>query len=285
MDPITIREISLSDAHQVDTLVSRAFSYPGTSRYLDDFPVWNSNAATRLGAFSGTQLVSHAGIRFTSMKTPEGPVPIALIGAVATDPAFRGRGISSLILNEALSRIDQKGAEWTLLWGSEHAFYQKFGFSPQGSQARALISDLLISPRGLASVPVNNGIHPAIFSDLIARKSGISFTQDDRPWVFAHQTVEWFWCDPPFAYVAYQRGLDLKNIIHEHGGDTEGVKRLLFHVFRKNSEAEILGRPAELLALGLEPHQWIEEPLCLARPRAAGMKWNPSFWVSGIAAC
>jgi predicted N-acetyltransferase YhbS len=284
MDPVTIREIPLPGANQVDTLVSRAFSYPGESRYFDDFPVWNSNAVTRLGAFVGTRLVSHAGIRFTTMKTPEGPVPIALIGAVATDSAFRGRGISSLVLKEALGRADDHGAEWTLLWGSEREFYQKFGFSPEGTQARALIADLAISPRGLGDASVRTGMHDAIFSDFLSRRTGIEFTPDDKPWVLAHKTVEWSSYERPLAYVAYQRGLDLKNIVHEHGGDPEGVKRLLFHVYRGNPGAEILGRPAELLSLGFDPHQWVEEPLCLARPRVPGMKWNPAFWVSGIAA-
>ncbi len=284
MDPVSIREVPLSKAHPVDALVSHAFSYPGESRYFADFPVWNSDSVTRLGAFAGSRLVSHAGIRFASMKTPEGPVPVALIGAVATDSAFRGRGISSMVMKEALKRAGDRGAEWTLLWGSELGFYEKFGFSPEGTQARALIADLAISPRELESGKIRSGIDDLIFSALLNRKSGLAFAPEDKPWVTAHKTVEWYWCEQPFAYVAYQRGMDLKNIIHEHGGDVEGLKRLLFHVFKKNPMAEILGRPSELLALGFRPDQWVEEPLCLARPRTVGMKWNASFWVSGISA-
>ena len=284
MDPVEIREIPVTEAGLVDALVTRSFSYPSGGRYFQDFPIWNSDRVIRLGAFSGAKLLSHVGIRFAGLKVPGATVPAAFIGGVATDSTHRGQGHSTRLLKEALTRIDATPAEWTILWGSEHEFYARLGFSPSGTQARALIADLSVSPRDLNLQAPKSGLTEAIFADLIERRDGVAFDAGDRSWVFAHQTVEWLCLEKPFAYVAFQRGLDLHNVVHETGGDLDGIKKLLFHVFQRNPNAEILSRPSTLIALGFESSSWFEEPLCLARPKRAGMKWNPAFWISGIGA-
>jgi GNAT superfamily N-acetyltransferase len=298
LDSVEIREILKSEIEQLNSLVSRAFSYPPGGSFLDDFPVWKTDRVIRLGLFVGGELASHVGIRFANMRTSGAPepdgasvrlTPVALIGGVATSEAHRGKGYSTALLTAALKRIDASPAQWTLLWGSEHEFYQKFGFAPQGRQARALLADLSINTKDVPSGTPRSGftgpMAQAIFEDLCSRKAGIEFSTADRPWVFAQKTVEWHSLDGPFAYVAYQRGLDMKNIVHETGGALPGVMKLLLQVYRKNPDAEILGRPADLLALGLDPAFWLEEPLCLARPKVQGTPWNPEFWVSGLSSC
>jgi GNAT superfamily N-acetyltransferase len=294
LDSVEIREILKSEIEQLNSLVSRAFSYPPGGSFLDDFPVWKTDRVIRLGFFAGGALASHVGIRLTRMKSP-GPngttlyTPVALIGGVATAETHRGKGYSTALLTDALKRIDATEAKWTLLWGSEHEFYRKFGFMPQGRQARALLADLSIDtksvPPGTPKAGFTGPASEAIFADLCARKSGVEFTSADRPWVSDQKTVEWHTIDAPFAYIAYQRGLDMKNIVHETGGALPGVMKLLLQVYRKNPDAEILGRPADLLALGLDPAFWLEEPLCLARPKVQGTPWNPEFWVSGLSSC
>lgn len=284
MDPVEIREVSTNEIGAVDHLVSGAFGYSKPDHYFQDFPVWESNEVLRLGAFQKGLLCSHAGVRFTRIKTSSGLVPIALIGAVATAAGFRGKGLSTSLLREALSRIDAHGIDWTLLWGSEHEFYAKLGFSPQGIQARALIADLSISPKELKSETPKSGIMGAIFLDLLNKHSGVGLTPTDRSWVFAQETVKWLYLENPFGYIAYGRGMDLKNIVHEWGGDPDSVRKLLFQIYQRNPNAEILGRPSDLLTLGFDPDHWLEEPLCLARSREPGLKWNPEFWISGIGA-
>jgi GNAT superfamily N-acetyltransferase len=282
----------------MNELVSRAFSYPAGGRFLDDFPVWNSDRVIRLGLFAGGELASHVGIRFANLKTSDGPAGhtgpltltrVALIGGVATSENHRGKGYSTTLMNEALKRIESSGAEWTLLWAAEGEFYRRFGFTPQGRQARALLADLSMDTRNVPTGTPGAGfagpMAEAIFRDLCARRSGVEFTVADRAWLFAQKTVEWFHLAQPFAYVAYQRGLDMKNIVHEAGGALPGVMKLLLQVYRRNPNAEILGRPADLLALGLDPAFWLEEPLCLARPTVPGTPWNPEFWVSGVSSC
>ncbi|NDG85389.1 MAG: hypothetical protein EBX52_10200, partial [Proteobacteria bacterium] len=64
-----------------------------------------------------------------------------------------------------------------------------------------------------------------------------------------------------------------------------GIRKLLFHVYRGNPSAEVLGTAKRLAALGFDASARLEEDLCLARPRITGARWNEAFWVSGLSAC
>lgn len=190
------------------------------------------------------------------------------------------------MLQEALRRIDADGCDWSLLWGSEHDFYGKQGFRLEGTQWRFLISDLSIPVQGLLhSEPPGEGLSERIWSDLLSRKTGIRFRPEDRDWVFSHRTVRWLWLPEPFSYVAYERGMDLKHIVHESGGDPAGIQRLLYHLYLECPIAQIIGTRPELERLGFKADEGYREHLCLARPRVAGTRWNPDFWVSGLSAC
>ncbi len=276
--------LETSRAGLVDELVTRSFGYPSGRRFFEDFPVWNSPGVERLALLDQGRLISHVGIRTCEMMTPKGTESIAIIGAVATDENHRGRGFSTFLLQEALRRIDAKGCTWTLLWGSEHEFYGKLGFRLEGTQWRFLISDLSIPTPGLQATRPDEGLHERIWSDLLSRKSGIRFQPSDRSWVFAHRSVRWLSFAEPFSYVAYERGMDLKHIVHEAGGDPAGIQRLLYHLYLECPIAQIIGTEYDLERLGFKSSEGYREHLCLARPRSAGARWNPEFWVSGLSA-
>jgi len=278
--------IETSRAGLVDDLVSRSFGYPPGKRFFDDFPVWGSSGSvSRLGLIDQGKLISHVGIRMGEMQTSRGIERIALIGAVATEEQYRGRGFSSFLLQEALRKIDASGCTWSLLWGSEHDFYGKQGFQLQGTQWRFLISDLSITVSGLQSTPPSEGLNEKIWSDLLSRKTGVRFHGIDREWVFAHRSVRWLSFAEPFSYVAYERGMDLKHIVHETGGDPSGIQRLLYYLYLECPIAQIIGTQGELERLGFKTADGYREHLCLARPLQAGARWNPEFWVSGLSAC
>ncbi len=277
--------IETSRAGLVDELVTRSFGYSSGRRFFEDFPVWGSGGVTRLGLIDQGKLISHVGIRTGDMQTSRGIERVALIGAVATDEKHRGRGFSSFLLQEALRRIDASGCTWSLLWGSEHEFYGKQGFRLEGTQWRFLISDLSIPVSGLQSNPPLEGLNEKIWSDLLARKSGIRFLAGDRDWVFAHRSVRWLSFSNPFCYVAYERGMDLKHIVHETGGDPAGIQKLLYYLYLECPIAQIIGTQSDLERMGFKTADGYRENLCLARPLKKGSPWNPEFWVSGLSAC
>ncbi len=280
-----IREISPEESSLVNQLVSSAFQYQPPHAFLDDFPVWASDQSIRLGLFDQGRLLSHVGIRFTEMRVDETSVPVALIGAVATDEKSRGKGYSTTLLKASLKKIDERGTQWSFLWGSEHDFYAKLGFELKGLQARALLSDLSNQASSATSTEVTEGLTEAIFQSLTTPKNGVPVKEKDRDWVFKHKTVKWYSLKQPFAYLAYERGMDLKNIVHETGGDAEGIKKLFHFLQIQNPEAEIISTPEVLLNLGFQEDQILIESLCLARPLNPTLEFDERFWISGIAAC
>ena len=269
---------------QVNQLVSKAFGYRGAHRFFDDFPVWNSHQVIRLGVLKDGILVSHVGIHFAEIHGKAGKHLVAMLGAVATEELYRGQGFSSALLKEALRLADEKKCEWTFLWGSEHEFYGKLGFSLAGSQARVLLATLpnVWSHR---EPKVKTGLTDKIFDFLMKRENGVILTADDREWFFSHKTVRWFYLEEPFAFVAFDRGMDLAHIVHEWGGDEEQLKILFSHVLSYDPQAQLLGAYEEVMQMGAEHLSIVEEFLCLARPAKLNAEWDEHFWISGLNAC
>ncbi len=279
-----VRELDSSFYPRINELVSKAFGYQPPNSFFDDFPIWNTKIANHLGYIEEGELMSHAGIRFAEMKTASGRVPIALIGAVATQAEYRGHGMSTALMRAAIDRCEQKGAHWAFLWGSEHEFYRKFGFELSGIQGRASIRNLS-QVTAQSSPQVLKGLTETIFHHLSTLPNGIALNMADRAWFFAHKNVKWYYLEKPFAFVAFERGMDLPHLVHEWGGDSQGLKIILSHVLANDEEASLLGRTADLRQLGFEPEFIIEESLCLAKPIQPNLKWNPEFWISGLSAC
>ena len=286
MDQITFREVSARDTGQVDDLVSESFGYSPPHRYFDDFPVWSAPGVLRLGGYSGNRLVSHVGIHFRNVRSGGTRTPVALIGAVATLESFRGRGLVSSLMRLALSKADLAGCTWSLLWGSEHDFYAKFGFKLSGTQARARLATL--SPAGFRTfnpnLEIHSGLCQGILDDFQNRTTGIEFTPSDREWLARQTTVTWESIKEPFAFIGYGRGMDLKGMVHETGGDPAGIRELLIRLMNRNPEAEMIGAEHELLGLGFKSETLVLEGLCLARPRNDTIEWNQDFWISGLGA-
>jgi GNAT superfamily N-acetyltransferase len=284
-----VREIKKLDSNfskQINALVSKAFGYLPPHTFFDDFPVWDDESVIRLGILENQELISHVGVRLTQMKTSQTLDRVALIGAVATDARFRGQGLSTSLLREAIQISENQNCSFSILWGSEHEFYAKLGFTLQGVQARAPLSSLELNLKNFPLREIKTGLTEKIFKSLGSQKNGIALTEKDRSWFFQHKTVHWFYLEEPFAFVGYERGLDLPQHVHEFGGDIAGIQKILFQIFSAQPNAQIIGTHAALAQLGFLEEAIIEEHLCLARPHSAlKPKWNDEFWISGLSAC
>ncbi len=282
-----IRELKDSELPQLNQLVSESFGYTSPHSFFDDFPVWKSKQVRRFGIFEEEKLIAHTGIRFCEMKSPNGPIhSIAMIGAVATKEHFRGKGLSTKLLNETCKFADELNCDWTLLWGSEHDFYKKFGFNLEGEQFQAPLAELDQLPENF--VPrLKKGWDQRIFDYLKNSPLGVSVKDEDFTWISDHKTVSWFYQDAPFAFVGFQRGLDLPHIIHEYGGDRKSLFELFSFVLSLDSDATLLGTEKSLKMFGFNEDMLQEEYLCLARPHPdkKELKWEKDFWVPGLSAC
>lgn len=282
------RELTAAELPQLNQLVSESFGYVSPHTFFDDFPIWESDRVKRFGIFNDEALVAHVGVRLFEMKMPhhEKSVPMAMIGAVATSDSYRGQGLSSKLLQHAIDYSESQNCDWTLLWGSEHDFYKKFGFELHGEQFQAPLTELEDLPEN--KIPhIKKGWTPKIFEYLSNQSTGVQLSEKDRLWMANHQTVSWFYHEEPFAYVGFERGLDLPNIIHEYGGNEEALREILAYVLSLDINATVLGTAMALNELGFDEDQMIEEYLCLARPHSKkpSLDWSMDYWVSGLSAC
>lgn len=284
-DSSSVQEIPTAQAAGVDALVSTAFGYKTPHRYFQDFPVWGSDAVKRFGLFHGGKLASHVGIRITEIGTTR----VGLVGGVATDAHHRGHGLSSRLLEHVIEYGHTQKCEWLVLWGSEHAFYSKFGFNLTGVQTRIRLADLVPAGKPQKSVYMKDGYTPKIFDWLLAHRdpNSVTWRPSDRGWFEKHQTVKWFWIENPFTFVGFERGMDLPHIVHEWGGDPSGLPFLFRAIHRIDAAAEFLTHPAHLKLAGIAPNvPQVEELLCLAKslltPKST---WPERFWISGLNAC
>jgi GNAT superfamily N-acetyltransferase len=136
---------SLEANQQFSNLLDLSFPVDKNSRFLDDFPIWDCkfhvDSVQRLGLFYGERLVSSCAVRYGDLKNLNPALrhlttPVILIGAVATHPFWRGKGLASLLVDRAIAWGENQGAALALLWGSEHTFYQRLGFELCGEQIR-----------------------------------------------------------------------------------------------------------------------------------------------------
>lgn len=81
-------------------------------------------------------------------KLPRYPVPVALVGRLAVDEKFQGKGLGSILLADACQKVKQASAVLAVAGiivdaknDSAAAFYKHFGFIPlQGQADRMLLS-------------------------------------------------------------------------------------------------------------------------------------------------
>jgi len=255
---------------QLGALLNQAFNVPAEQQFFDDFPIWDedhnsgSSQIVRIGVYNGATLVSSTGVRMAKLKAPNGPLPIALIGAVATHPDWRGHGFASRTVQLASQWARDQGAAMILLWGSEYELYRKQGFELCGSQLLLPIANI---PNPPAHELVHTGWNPALYRSLQSRRHGLMLSDSDRSWYESHRGVQWYWvgdASKPDAYAAIGRGIDLPNIVHEWGGIGSALRATLSAVRDQHPLASVLAAPQLLTALGLHESSATPEPLCMA---------------------
>jgi GNAT superfamily N-acetyltransferase len=276
---------------QLLALLNAAFEVPAGSSFYDDFPVWDPRHGAgvfRLGAFAADRLVAAAMVRLAELKAPGGDLTVALIGGVATDPSWRGRGLASRLVPLAVEWAKERSAALALLWGSEHSLYQRLGFELCGEQARVPLASLRRYGK-FPELEAGSGWSPSLFKCLEGRPGGIRLRRADRIWMRAHRNVSWRWLgDPraPRAYAAVGRGIDLQGLVHEWGGEREALAELLARLEAETPGLQLLGGPGLFNQYGIQFDESRIEYLCMARvldPRAVLAAYRPGIGRDALA--
>lgn len=121
---LTIRHETAADAKMIETLHERAFG-PGrfarTASRLRETGV--EDTATSFVAFVATMLVGS--VRMTRIHA--GEQPALMLGPLAVEPAFEGRGIGSALMRAAIEAAKARNEALVFLVGDE-PYYKRFGF-------------------------------------------------------------------------------------------------------------------------------------------------------------
>lgn len=288
-----IDSISGPDAlSQFSDLLDDCFDVPRGGRFFDDFPVWNSELGSpvsifRVGIFRDKQLVSAAAVRLCELKSIENrTVRVAILGTVVTHLGWRGQGLATSVTSVATQWAKERGAAIVFLWGSEHSLYRRLGFEFCGYQLRVPLGQLKFSPQ--LEVKIQVGWNNKIFDLLKARPTGLVLLEGDRRWFERHKNVQWFYTgdqQDPQAYVAYERGIDLKKIVHEWGGPHDQVLEMIRKIYEQDSMASLLASPVHLDSFGISVATQEIEPLCLAKvldPAAVFSSFYPKIPIQAV---
>ncbi|MBI4925790.1 MAG: GNAT family N-acetyltransferase [Bdellovibrio sp.] len=283
-----IRTLEVSHRDDYLDLLDQAFLVPIEGHFFDDFPVWDPRYALsmlQLGTYVESVLVATASLRVAKLKISNGLLKIGILGAVATDKKFRGLGLATHLISRLIQWAKTQDIALIFLWGSEHSLYGKQGFTLCGEQWRVNLSEMPKSTLN-ADVTIETGWNNEIFSFLKNRPFGLLLDEKDLPWILAHKNVKWHYVQTHgkiMAYAGVGRGIDLKNMVHEWGGDKEFLLYLLNALKKDKSDLEILGSKVLFEKYNIEVKNFKSEFLAMCK--VLDFKYNPlafPFWFWGL---
>ena len=160
-------------------------------------------------------------------------VRIGLIGSVATDPAWRRRGLMTRLLDLAEARLAERGCALALLWAEEPAVYASRGYVPIGHEV-----DYWADPPLFAGLPASARVRPAEAADAASihalyenHAQRVCRTGAETRALLACPAMDVLvLCDAagaPRAYACAGRGRDLANVVHEWSGAPDDVLALV----------------------------------------------------------
>lgn len=199
-----------------------------------EFPGGNS-----LYAEVGGNVVGHVAFLTRVFRHPLFYFKVGLIGSVVTAERFRGRGIASTLLREALSQLKNNGCFFSVLWAENPDFYRPLGFERVGREQSLRFSAAEIVEEDIAEKVVSfdpkrhmEAIwrlyhqHPLTVDRSLQEFKRLSRTPQARIFVTVTDEVV-------TSYLVVHKGSDFENYIHEWGGRLESVRSNIAHVQKK----------------------------------------------------
>ncbi|MBC7385182.1 MAG: GNAT family N-acetyltransferase [Cryobacterium sp.] len=234
-------------------LLDGAFSLAAPASYLSDFPFWNpgitDHAANRfqIGGWLDDRLVSSASLRLADYRSISLKIiKMGFVGAVCTHPDFSGKGFAGEALDLILEEGITQGVSVFALWGSESSLYEKRKFVSGGKQIRLPISEMNFKRFGSienSGIEILAGWNDEILHLLADRDFGIVYQETDLAWLRRQQSSAYrtAWRgEKCVGFIAWNRGIDLTNLIHECEGEETAKRALLCSAQFENPALEWL---------------------------------------------
>lgn len=211
-------------------------------------------------------LVAHANLwpRVVTCSVTKQRWNIGLIGNVATDERFRGRGIMSNVLEHLKSVATDTNLSILILWSDLLEFYQKQGFRSFGEERRYIYTEDSLSKRHVDS-PIKDvfynkheisSISDVTLDTFMDLRPKTTLTIDRTTREFASllriPNLNVFSSTDSngrlYAFAILGKGADMESVVHEWGADSASdiLNLLSFILSDSDREAAMLLTPKEL---------------------------------------
>lgn len=179
----------------------RASAGPTPDRDEDDPP----SLGDRRGLYEDDRLVTTAVHHTFTVAVRDRWHEVAGLGAVATRPEDRRRGLVRRLLAESLAEYRERGQPFALLWPFKHPFYGRFGWGRVADLGRYEVAPGSLST--LAEHPLAAGRFDRLSVDDIPALSALDDRFADRYDLTTRRSDAWYrhrffegWQDDPFVY-------------------------------------------------------------------------------------
>jgi predicted acetyltransferase len=253
-----------------------------------------------IAAYDGDRIVGTAGAFSFELTVPGGMLPAAGVTLVGVHPTHRRRGILRRMMQAQLDQVRDRGEPLAILWASEGAIYQRFGYGlgalRMGISVERHRNDFRLRPTpagGIRFVDVDEArrLFPPIHDAFRPRRAG-----------FFNRTPA-FWDAEVFHDPEHRRGGagPAWYVVHEADGHPDGYARyrireqwddsgpksslVLTELIATNPAAHLdLWRFLMDIDLMARVEAWNVAPddpilLSLAEPRALGMGLGDALWL------
>ncbi len=120
--------------------------------------------------WAGDRPVAHLGVWRATVRVPGRHLPVAHIGAVCTLPEYRGQGLGTDLVADALRRLRSAGTALLLISGGR-GLYQRIGARPFGALLRYRVEPAVLDGIPLPEYRVETPPGPAVLARVQARES------------------------------------------------------------------------------------------------------------------
>lgn len=191
------------------------------------------------------EIISHAVLKTTLIKTPYCIFNVGMIGSVFTQQNHRHKGISSEVINDCIERAKELKCDFVMLWTDLFDFYKKFGFELAGSELSLILSPKFqpamepdckiiegrqVDPHALHRVYQKHSVTSTRSVQDVKQFLNIPNSRVYTAWDKNNQMV---------AYAVEGKGTDLQGYIHEWGGSTNALLQLFQHI-QKAQQKEVI---------------------------------------------
>lgn len=213
-------------------LIEEAFNYTENNKFFSDFyPLMEpeNHKHNHILLNEDGVVLGHIGVKIRSIVFGNSSLDCALIGGIAVNPKFRGKGFFKKLMNEVLALYSNEVGLF-ILWSNQFDLYEKFKFYKAGAQIQTGLKDQL-SPylNGLFQKTKFKNLNESEFNQIIEIYENVichnylSFKRTKSDWdslknidsidLYILETNE----GKILSYFCQNKGHDLPFIIHELG--------------------------------------------------------------------